>query len=501
MPKRHQRTTTNRRDLALTLPTLLRRITDTEMVVNKGESPWIEAPKSRTIRRNSSYDEDSESGKEHNDSVEVGLSFFDSFREETPTAKSLTNRSASFDGSTGTNSSEIAINNAVSGALVGENVLDSPSSRRRTRKVAEASITPPRAGTQSSSSAEAMSLSTGLMAQGLSWIRTQREERRRRYLQHQAEEQASKIREAQLAGIKTGMANSSASTSASHGLGGNSTFKNIANAFTGNLSSTVADDGIRRTESSDENEKENGSVESGDEIIQKTGVSCSGNGYVVEFAVPDTKSEDSDWVPPVRIEAEENISSAPFILDAAQRQLIAQRVLPSGIVYAKWKRLYSLTRDGDSFENCLRVIAGHTKTLLVLRTSANEIMGGFADMAWDQPAMGGHQYFGGPTSSIFSFAARLKSVNTVTRGESENYLNVYKWTGKNRYIQLCDIPHKMLAFGGGGHDGAFGLSVAHDFQHGSSGPCDTFDNQPLSQSSTSFNIVEMEIYCFLLGQF
>lgn len=249
-------------------------------------------------------------------------------------------------------------------------------------------------------------------------------------------------------------------------------------------------------DSKEENDDENNSIASGDEIIQKTGVSCSGNGYVVEFAVPE---DHQDWIPQVRIESEPNLSSAPFILSIAQRQQIAQNVLPSGIVYAKWKRLYSLARDGDSFEACLRLVAGHSKTLLVLRTSMNEILGGFADTPWDHPTVGGNQYFGGSTSCIYSFA-NSKS-ESKTGGEDEVNLSVYKWTGKNRYVQLCDVQHKMLAFGGGGEDGEFGLSVSHDFQHGSSGPCDTFDNEPLSPVSSHFEIVDLEIFCFLLGQF
>jgi hypothetical protein len=146
---------------------------------------------------------------------------------------------------------------------------------------------------------------------------------------------------------------------------------------------------------------------------------------------------------------------------------------------------------------------------MVVRTSTNEVLGGFADEVWEHPAVGGTAYHGGPTSLLFSFAktknAGLSSSEASSQGTSssdteEKDINVYKWTGANRYIQLCDVQHKMLAFGGGGDDGAFGLAVAQEFQHGSSGPCATFDNEPLSASG-NFDICDLEIFGFVLGQF
>ncbi|KAL7580808.1 hypothetical protein ACA910_001085 [Epithemia clementina (nom. ined.)] len=495
---------------------------------------WLEAPKSRTIRRSSSsFDDDNdnvsgdggEDSNGHNQSLEAGLHFFDSF-QETPkgsaAARACATRSFSFDNeSTDTNNSELAINDAVSGALVGENVLDSPGAGNCPKKYRKKIATPSASSTPSApgsipSLSEPLSMSVGLVTQGLSWIRLQREERRRRYLQHQAEEQALKIREAQLAeGMSTGAGATSTFSLSGPGrispAATTSTFKKIASVLTSGTRVGCGEDLGTCADShggdyhNNYNYDENNSVTSTDEIIQKSGLSCSGNGFMVEFAVPEDDTDDSEWVPPVRIESEEGKSASPtpFILTPAQCQQIAQRVLPSGIVYAKWRRLYSLARDGDSFEACLRLVAGHSKTLLVLRTSNNEILGGFADTAWDHPTVGGNQYFGGSTSCVFSFANATTSGNNGKKKQEEEKprLNVYTWTGKNRYIQLCDAQHKMLAFGGGGENGAFGLSVAHDFQHGTSGPCDTFGNEPLSPRSTNFRIVDLEIYCFLLGQF
>jgi hypothetical protein len=200
----------------------------------------------------------------------------------------------------------------------------------------------------------------------------------------------------------------------------------------------------------------------------------------------EKREDDASWIPPVRVEEEPELELHPYILTPSEMQQVALYVLPRGIAYCRWTRLYSLARDGDSFDACLRLVAHQRPTLLVLRTSWGEVMGGFADEPWQSD--GGGAYYGGPGACLFK-----------VQGGTVKY---YKWTGLNRYIQLCDASRKMLAFGGGGDDGAFGLSVEQDFQLGSTGPCATFENEPLcEQEPENFSIVDLEIFGFLIGQF
>lgn len=449
----------------------------------------LKAPKRHNIRGDSnlSTEDDDISDDAH---LGEGMNFFDSFQESVPENDS--------------NSNECMLNDAVSQALVGESVVDSPSQHRRDRKVPTISVKKKPQALQHavpsppSSECEAPgagSSSVGIVAQGFAWLRGQREERRRRYLQEQVEEQARKIElEANLSKSASG------SSSESRKLVDNPTFRTLSSDRSfreNNLPETSANYVGSNTIS-------NSSVNA-DEDGEAAQVSYSGDGYTVEFSVTeDVRAEDMDWVPPVRIEDEEDIISSPYLLNEEQRQTVARQVLPKGIAYAKWKRLYSLARDGDSFEACLRLVKGHAQTLMVVQTSKDEILGGFADMEWESPTSSGAVYHGGPTSCLFSFVdvedSKLSFSKCCSPPESLQGIRVYKWTGANRYIQLCDAQRKMLAFGGGGDDGAFGLSVAQDFQHGSSGSCATFDNQPLA-SSESFIICDLEIYCFLLGQF
>lgn len=309
--------------------------------------------------------------------------------------------------------------------------------------------------TSTSSSEMTDSMNVGIMAQGLAWAKRQQERRQRQYLQHQAEQQLQKIKQAQ--GDET-----------QRSLLDNSTFRNF---FATPMDSKKCDDTISKHHQSD------------DEDVVTKRISKSGGGITVELPV-ETKSrkqDDASWIPPVRVVHEDD---PPFCLNRHQMQSIAETVLPRGIAYCQWQRLYSLARDGDSFETCMRSIGAHKPTLLVVRTSKNEVFGGLADDSW-QPASAVVQYAGGPTSCLFAVHA-------------ETSVTAYKWTGANRYIQLCDPASKRLAFGGGGNE--FGLAVSQDFLYGSSGPSATFGNPALCQTSP-FDICDVEIYGFLIGQF
>ena len=379
---------------------------------------------------------------------------------------------------------------AYSEALVGENVIDNPVPREHVRTLAtQAAPSFPclrhhRSDVSSDDEEADPGLAVGLVAQGFAWVRSQRESRRRRYLQYQAEQQLRKIKEAQLA---------EKNSTESKGLTSNSIFQNIVQTWNGGSGSSEGGD-LRPSSSHRSNANKDGDDTDAleDEIAAHATVT---GGYTVELDVSSEEDdeEDATWVPPVRIEeedlSEESGTSSPCLLNEELRQQVAQHVLPTGIAYAKWKRIYSLARDGDSFEACVRLVKDYNQTLLIVRTSRNEICGGFADDCWEQPHLAGAQFYGGPGACLFS-------VVDPTKGK----LKAYKWTGANRYIQLTDVHRKLLAFGGGGEEGSFGLCVESDFQRGSTGHCETFGNDPLCHEE-NFQIVDVEIFGFLLGQF
>jgi TLD len=421
-------------------------------------------------------------------------------------------------------------------------------------------------------------MSVGIMAQGLAWARMQRNRRQRHYLQHQAEQQLRKIRLAQKVELQQQQLysnNQQASSTDSEGrsLFENATFQSLMRLGTTKTNppskgigtkvrvseyypdGTQADTGVVITSQSDVRHRshvDNGAACDDDTDDENSFcISKSGVGYSVELPTvvdglllskspthgPNKNNDDNDddtsWIPHVRIEDEEsnnNINACPYLLSADEMYQIAIHILPRNIVYCKWKRLYSLARDGDSFDACLRAIDQERQTLLVVRTAKNDRFGGYADAPWEGHGMqGSANYCGGPESCLFRIVQDSNNndcrtdANTTTAGKNDdNTVSVteetsqnlpshttttqitkvicYRWTGANRYIQLCDAKHKMLAFGGGGMSGAFGLCIEQDFQYGSTGMCATFDNEPLCDEE-QFQIVDLEIYGFLLGQF
>mmetsp|Transcript_7747 Transcript_7747/g.8857 ORF Transcript_7747/g.8857 Transcript_7747/m.8857 type:complete len:363 (+) Transcript_7747:77-1165(+) len=224
-----------------------------------------------------------------------------------------------------------------------------------------------------------------------------------------------------------------------------------------------------------------------DEIFKYIRSSKSGSGISVEFEIEE--EEVDFWTPETLIEEEfaESHSFCPYLLQQVQRQSIAKLGLPASLAYCRWKRIYSLARDGDSFNAFLKLVEGYHHTLLVIRTSNGEIIGGYADSEWKAQHQGNPEFYGSAQAFLFC----------VIGDEAR----VYNWTGVNRYIQFVDYKSKMLAFGGGGNVGAFGLCVADDFQKGSSGACATFGNEPLCSRGESFDIVDVECYGFLRGKF
>eukprot|EP00594_Rhizosolenia_setigera_P009875 CAMPEP_0178956688 /NCGR_PEP_ID=MMETSP0789-20121207/10432_1 /TAXON_ID=3005 /ORGANISM="Rhizosolenia setigera, Strain CCMP 1694" /LENGTH=368 /DNA_ID=CAMNT_0020638723 /DNA_START=8 /DNA_END=1114 /DNA_ORIENTATION=+ len=212
-------------------------------------------------------------------------------------------------------------------------------------------------------------------------------------------------------------------------------------------------------------------------------------------------------------------SSPPYILNKAQMKKIAYKALPDPIKYANWKCLYSLSRDGDVFETMLRNCSANKRTLLVIKTTLGEILGGFVDQTWkvqkpDFHIHGGanSEFFGSGQAVLFSIT-RTSSEEEDDKTVGDGQLQVYKWSGANRYIQLCDSEKQMIAMGGGGKTGNFGLCVLDNFRYGSTGRCETFQNEPLieerkgsnshedenneNDDQTFFDVLDMEVWGFV----
>jgi len=224
------------------------------------------------------------------------------------------------------------------------------------------------------------------------------------------------------------------------------------------------------------------------------------------------------------------------------QSIVDSGALPLGLRESRWVRLYSAERDGSSFNTFLAKVAGCVTSVIVGRTRAGDVLGGFVASPWskrgrmDTILAGGDGFYGTGEAFLFEvtkrkvdgrrmgrlnqsrvradgcsdFEGSFESEHDVLSGQTapegstdsvpvgehkedlaetekqQQRVNIYRWTGANQYFQLCDIQRGRIAMGGGGEESDFGICFEDDFSRGSSGPCDTFGNwRPLAMSSSS----------------
>ena len=220
-----------------------------------------------------------------------------------------------------------------------------------------------------------------------------------------------------------------------------------------------------------------------------------------EEGVEAEEEEDDDafFISDIKIVPEppqdEITSSAPILQKSQMKALISSGGLPPSLNFCKWKRIYSLTRDGDSFDQFLRLVEGYDRTVLVVKTTQNALFGGYADTRWEgrHRRHQAHDFYGSAQACLF----RFPNYGKQHEGKGANKALIYKWSGANRYIQLCDVAKRTVAFGGGGDEGDFGLCVEDDFRRGTTGHCSTFENEPLCEEHV-FDILDVEVWTFTL---
>ncbi|RPD72704.1 TLD-domain-containing protein, partial [Lentinus tigrinus ALCF2SS1-7] len=146
-----------------------------------------------------------------------------------------------------------------------------------------------------------------------------------------------------------------------------------------------------------------------------------------------------------------------------------------------WTLLYSLDQHGISL-NTLYARCQDFKgsQLLVVRDSGDTLFG-----AW--MGEGIHPSKGAYYGSGESFLWQKVGPDRV---------RVFKWTGKNDYVALCEPDY--ISFGGG--DGHYGLWLDDTLMDGSSARCPTFDNEPLCSAgprkgeTVTFECVGVEVW-------
>eukprot|EP00574_Skeletonema_japonicum_P006138 CAMPEP_0201722312 /NCGR_PEP_ID=MMETSP0593-20130828/6724_1 /ASSEMBLY_ACC=CAM_ASM_000672 /TAXON_ID=267983 /ORGANISM="Skeletonema japonicum, Strain CCMP2506" /LENGTH=551 /DNA_ID=CAMNT_0048213247 /DNA_START=14 /DNA_END=1669 /DNA_ORIENTATION=+ len=224
------------------------------------------------------------------------------------------------------------------------------------------------------------------------------------------------------------------------------------------------------------------------------------------------EEEDEDAFPPVKT-IQEDTSSPKFLLSNGQMVALREAVLPIGLHHRPWKRIYSLSRDGDSFVSFEKHITnwnakfGDSSTLLVVKTTKGEVIGGYADaIATSSPRPG--------TARSCLFRAEKDDTFTVYDGKQNSLGTFFEGSphrmksggieGSSKKI-LLDSTRRIIAFGGGlgmkSGDG-FGLCLEDGFARGTTARCEAFCNEPLVEGNGGvFDVLDVEVYGFVFGQF
>ena len=329
----------------------------------------------------------------------------------------------------------------------------------------------------------------GFIASGLSWFDKQREKKRREHLKIQAEKQLQKIKDA-----SSLLAAAADNSIASGNSGGDDDDDNISSSSlshhhqghnNNNHNRTPTPQPIGLSANRSRSIGSTASVDSADISCSKSGEGASGkfdlNDVVTLVANNnntnynnnnnnenynindsnnnnnnnnnnDNEDDQEEIIPPVRVTHVDGDEDSPYILNTDQMNSIAKDVLPETVMYCRWRRLYSLNRDGDSFAGCLRIIGTSKRTLMVVKTTRGEIFGGYADAPWhSRQSHATAKFYGSASSCLFSFPSSLSTPSSLSlpspatkskdgnnNGEhrstpssssSSSILDVYRWTG------------------------------------------------------------------------
>ncbi|MCL4134597.1 UNVERIFIED_CONTAM: hypothetical protein GTU68_037307 [Idotea baltica] len=191
-------------------------------------------------------------------------------------------------------------------------------------------------------------------------------------------------------------------------------------------------------------------------------------------------------------ESQENIQMMSHTLDIKELLTIWSWI-PMRMTMHHPKLVYTTEEHGSSLTNFYLRVDKFEPTLLLVRTTKDEVFGAYCSTAWQERNRNdeyGHKqtYFG--TGESFLFTLKPRAVH-------------YEWVGitqQRENSELSSVAHQselfmhadndMVSVGGGhGH----GLMLDHDLQYGKTENCETFNNPPLC-STPDFEIKVVEVY-------
>ncbi|KAG5730069.1 hypothetical protein E4T56_gene1877 [Termitomyces sp. T112] len=184
-------------------------------------------------------------------------------------------------------------------------------------------------------------------------------------------------------------------------------------------------------------------------------------------------------------------ASTASVLDMHLADLIRSHLPALARLPRKWTLVYSLDQHGISLNTLYDRCEAHMQVkpgtsapagaLLVIKDSGDALFGVWIGKEGVHPSRG-KGYYGSGESFLWKYIGHK--------------LQIFKWTGKNDYVALCEPEY--ISFGGG--DGNYGLYLDESLFEGSSAACPTFANEPLCSTGTknanvaAFECVGLEVW-------
>lgn len=185
------------------------------------------------------------------------------------------------------------------------------------------------------------------------------------------------------------------------------------------------------------------------------------------------------------------------IVDTAGINLITMH-LPALVKMREWRLLFSIGRDGTSFDTFYRLVQDRDNTIVFVQDEHDDVFGAFMVEEWHQSK----EFYG---SGAGSFVFRFVRVNMDEAGQHSDAANRHHsrqtitdnveifWPSiiNNRY-QASSRDSLTI---GSSLNGSCALFISDRFRQGRSAACETFENPPLSRGK-DFKIKRFEVWGF-----
>lgn len=159
--------------------------------------------------------------------------------------------------------------------------------------------------------------------------------------------------------------------------------------------------------------------------------------------------------------------------------------LPARAEGYAWTLAFTTTNMGFSLKSLYRSLSKYEgPVLLIIKDTEDAVFGAFCSCSL-RPS---ESFYGTGETYLFKFSS-------VVSSSSSNPITQFKrfqWTGDNLYFIKGNLDSLVLGAG----EGSFGLWLDEDLYHGTTHPCRTFNNEPLTNHE-DFVVKVIECWCFM----